>query len=416
MIKGTFFIAVPLAVMLTAQQPTADRAPAAAQAHRPGTYAGVASCINSGCHGSTQPLQATRVLQNEYFTWLNRDPHSQAYNVLFNAKSARIARNMRLRRSAYQETLCLDCHSTNVPANAVSGRIDLEDGVQCEACHGPAGGWRSEHAQSGWTHQQSVARGAIDLRNVQTRARVCLACHQGNERAEVDHELIAAGHPILPFELDNYTATMPPHWHQDKATHGASKATHGASAWAIGQLAAFRQSLENLARHARGPEWPEFSDMSCHNCHHSLEGSEWRQERGWPDRAGLPSWTPQRWAVLRLLVANTSPALRGRLDPLIQQLSLKVARMNDPQGVARLADAAREAIAGAVSQLERREWNDREVRALIGAIASDEAFMSQADVHTAEQVALSLQALAAALTRRDPTLMRGGLMEAIDNL
>ncbi|MBV8543528.1 MAG: hypothetical protein JO088_02185, partial [Acidobacteria bacterium] len=60
-----------------------------AAAQQPGHYEGVASCVNSGCHGSTQPLNTTRILQNEYYTWLNSDRHAQAYNILFNDRSAR---------------------------------------------------------------------------------------------------------------------------------------------------------------------------------------------------------------------------------------------------------------------------------------------------------------------------------------
>ncbi|MEO8035186.1 MAG: multiheme c-type cytochrome, partial [Acidobacteriota bacterium] len=161
----------------------------------PGQFIGVASCANSGCHGSTLPLQSTHVLQNEYYTWLNSDRHAQAYNVLFNDRSARVARNMHLTRKAYQEAVCLECHSTNVAPRMVSGHIDPEDGVQCEACHGPAGGWRAEHTQAGWTHEQSVGRGMADLRQLPTRASSCLSCHLGDSKREVDHELIASGHP-----------------------------------------------------------------------------------------------------------------------------------------------------------------------------------------------------------------------------
>ncbi|HKO00250.1 MAG TPA: multiheme c-type cytochrome, partial [Thermoanaerobaculia bacterium] len=139
-----------VAATLLAQAPpaattTTAPAPPPAPVSEPGHYVGVASCANSGCHGSTQPLKATRILQNEYYTWLNSDRHARAYNVLFNDLSAHIVKNMRLRKKAYQESLCLDCHSTNVPTAKVAGKIDLEDGVQCEACHGPAGGWRGEH-------------------------------------------------------------------------------------------------------------------------------------------------------------------------------------------------------------------------------------------------------------------------------
>jgi hypothetical protein len=403
---------VSLAIALCAVMAVAAQQPAAppqepAPASAPGHYVGVASCANSGCHGSTEPLNATRVLQNEYYTWLNHDRHAGAYNVLFNQLSARIAKNMRLRKHAYEEALCLDCHTTNVPASAVEGRVDVEDGIQCEVCHGPASGWRAEHTEEGWTHEQSVARGMIDLRRISARAQVCTACHVGSGRKEVDHELIASGHPQTPFELDNFTEVEPPHW-----TPG--RETHGLPAWAVGQVVTFRESLDNLARHARGEKWPEFSDMSCYNCHHDLKESQWRQERGWPDRAGLPAWSPQRWAVLRLLIGRVSPSARDELDPLVAQLARNVARMNDSGAVAASAEKVRRVVEPLVGKVESARWNEADVRALMTTIAGDRAVTT--DVHSAQQAALALQSLASVLTRRNPKLLRGALVKSIDAL
>jgi hypothetical protein len=376
----------------------------------PGRYVGVASCANAGCHGSTQALNTTSVLQNEYYTWLNNDRHAGAYNILFNERSARIARNMRLRKRAYEETVCLDCHTTNIPAQFVSGAVDLEDGVQCEVCHGPASGWRNEHTEEGWTHEQSIARGMIDLRSINARGTVCAGCHIGSAKKEVDHELIASGHPILAFELDNYTESMPPHW----ILKDSNRESHGLRAWAVGQVVSFREYLDNLSRHARGNEWPEFSDMSCYNCHHDLKDSTWRQVRGWPDRAGLPSWTPQRWAVLRLILDRVSPGARSELDPLVSQLSLGVSRMNNPSGVAAAADRARAVVSPLVARVEAAKWTDADVRALMSTITNDETVL--ADVHSAEQAALALQSLASVRTRRDARLLRGPLTKSIDAL
>lgn len=385
------------AATVTAQEPA-----------QPGRYLGVATCVNAGCHGSTQPLNTTRVLQNEYYTWLNHDRHSGAYTILFSERSARIARNMRIRAKAYESDVCLDCHTTNLPARLVEGHVDKEDGVQCEVCHGPASGWRAEHTEEGWTREQSVARGMIDLRAITNRASVCAGCHIGNAKKEVDHELIAAGHPVLRFELDNFTATMPPHWTPNRDTHGVR-------AWAVGQAVKFRESLDNVARHARGDEWPEFSDMSCHHCHHALKDSGWRQERGWPDRAGLPSWSPQHWAMLRLLIGRVSPEAREQLDPLVAQLARGVARMNDPNGVAATADKARRIVEPLVARIEARTWSDADVRAMMTAVASDGA-LSTADVHAAQQAAFALQSLASVLTRRDARLLKGPMMQSIDAL
>jgi hypothetical protein len=374
----------------------------------PGHYVGAASCAASGCHGSTQPLGASHVLQNEYYTWLSNDRHAKAYNVLFDDRSARIVRNMRLRKKANQESLCLDCHSTNVAPRLVSGRIDPEDGVQCEACHGPAGGWRAEHTEAGWTHEQSVTRGMIDLSLLPLRASNCLSCHLGDQKREVDHELIASGHPVLAFELDNYSETMPAHWPPHKTTHGVP-------AWATGQAVAFRESLTNLARHARGEKWPEFSDLSCTSCHHALDSGLERQERGWAGRAGLPPWSPQHWAVLRQLVARAAPSSRAQLDDSVRQLAARVSRMNDSSGIAAAADDTRRALEDVLPKIAALPWREDEVRSMMRTLTGDDA-MTGYDVHSAEQTALALQSLASALTRAHPALLKSPLNDAIDAL
>jgi len=405
-----------LATTMTAQQSAPSPAtPAAAAVPQPiqppsvpGSYAGVASCANSGCHGATQPLNAARVLQNEYYTWLNKDRHAAADNVLFSDRSARIARNMHLQKKAYQEAACLGCHSTNVQPKLVSGHIDPEDGVQCEACHGPASGWRAEHTQAGWTHEQSVARGMTDLRSIPTRGTLCLTCHLGNSKREVDHELIASGHPILAFELDNYTETMPAHW-----TPG--NPTHGVPAFATGQVMALRESLANLSRHARGEKWPEFSDMSCFNCHHALD-TTWRQERGWPGRAGLPAWSPQHWAVMRLVIGRAAPSSRGQLDDAVALIATRVSHMNDSAGVAQAADDAVRLLDAAMPKVSAMTWREDDIRGFMRALAGDEDFILRSDVASAEQTALALQSLSAAMTRSNPRLLKSPTTEAIDGL
>ena len=376
---------------------------------KPGTYVGVASCTNSGCHGSTQPLHASRVLQNEYYTWLNTDRHAHAYNVLFNARSTRIAHNMHLKRAAYQEDVCLNCHTMNVPASLISGHVDREDGIQCEACHGPAGGWRNEHSQPGWEHAQSVARGMIDVRRVTTRGSLCLACHMGDRDRDVDHELIASGHPMLVFELDNYTETMPPHWN-------AHPDTHGVRAWATGQVVAFRDSLANLARHARGDKWPEFSDMSCFDCHHALPSGVVRQERGWNGRAGMPAFSRQHWSVLRQIIGSTAPEVRDQLDANVDRISALVSSMKDGAAVASAADESRQIVDGVIGRIDSARWDAAQVRALMLAIADDRDVATRADIRSAEQIALSLQSLAASMTRSDRRLLRSPMTKAIDDL
>jgi predicted CxxxxCH...CXXCH cytochrome family protein len=86
----------------------------------PDRYMGTGTCSSSNCHGSTHARKSSNVLQNEYFTWLKHDKHSQAYTVLLKADAKRMASLMGLGDPA-KEPLCLKCHSTYVPSAAQRG-------------------------------------------------------------------------------------------------------------------------------------------------------------------------------------------------------------------------------------------------------------------------------------------------------
>jgi|HubBroStandDraft_3_1064219.scaffolds.fasta_scaffold07010_4 hypothetical protein len=231
---------------------TAPTAPAAEPSAVPGLYLGPASCGSSNCHGSVRPRRVLGVRQDEYFIWQKQDRHAQAYELLFNERSAAIARNLRL-GAPFEQRACLDCHALAVPAGRQQRRLEIEDGISCEGCHGAASGWLESHRAEGETHERSVAAGMTDLRDLGVRAGVCLSCHLGAAGRTVDHELIAAGHPLLTFELDNYTEAMPPHWFAwaDRPDKALRADTHGTPAWAAGQAAALRATLDQLAGRGR---------------------------------------------------------------------------------------------------------------------------------------------------------------------
>ena len=98
-------------------------------------HMGVATCAASQCHGSAIPRDGSSVLQNEYVTWTQDDPHAGAYDTLTSDQSRRIAARLGL-ESATGAKICLDCHADNVPPARRGERFHLSDGVGCEACHG----------------------------------------------------------------------------------------------------------------------------------------------------------------------------------------------------------------------------------------------------------------------------------------
>ena len=388
------------------------------RALRPGRYMGAASCASSNCHGSTDALAETNVLQNEYFTWLNADPHAEAFSVLYDDESALILRNMRLSGNAWQEKLCLDCHTMNVPRSLQENPIELEEGVSCEVCHGPASGWIAEHTEPGFAHADSVKRGLVDQWSVVKRTEVCLACHLGNEHKSVDHELIAAGHPELRFELDNFTGALPQHWlnYGETQRQQGRRDSHGIRAWAVGQVVSFKESLEQLASRARGDRWPEFAEMSCDACHHDLENSQWRQIRGYKYRAGLPGWSPARWAVLRLLIEQMAPESAPQLEARVEDLARSVAHMNRPDETARAADELVGMLGGVLQTIDRARFSKADAQAFLSSLSQYGEYLETTDIQTAEQVFLTVNSVASYLAGLDRSILRGEIPDLLENL
>ena len=80
-----------------------------------GNHMGVATCASFQCHGSAVPQDGSAVLQNEYVTWTQDDPHSTAYETLSTNESKAMASRMGL-KNANTAKICLDCHADNVAA------------------------------------------------------------------------------------------------------------------------------------------------------------------------------------------------------------------------------------------------------------------------------------------------------------
>ena len=107
-------------------------------------HMGVATCAASQCHGSAVPQDGSNVLQNEYVTWTQNDPHANAYQTLTSDQSKAMAARLGL-RSATAAKICLDCHADNAPLAKRGERFQVSDGVGCEGCHGGAERWLSTH-------------------------------------------------------------------------------------------------------------------------------------------------------------------------------------------------------------------------------------------------------------------------------
>jgi len=365
-----------------------------------GKFVGPGSCSATACHGGIRPAANSRILQNEYSTWILQDKHAQAYKALTTPVAQRMAKIMGL-ESATGAARCLACHALSVPAEKKGREFDISEGVTCENCHGPASGWLGEHTLKNWKHEQSVARGMNDVLDLRQRTSQCLTCHMGTAEKNVDHELIAAGHPDLVFELDSYSAVMPQHWKKP------DDPAMGIRTWGVGQATKLKDSLQRLSRRANGPVWPEFAEMECFACHHDLTKADksWRQERGYQNRRpGNPPWNAAHYAVLRVVINSLDPNLASQLDKDFADVYGLASKINTDRN--ELAQRATKAAATAQEIADRinSEPVDREKAGrLIAEIVANSDELAAQGTRTAEQAAMALEALMAAQGRgNDP--------------
>src|SRR5437899_4916910 len=159
------------------------------------------------------------------------------------------------------------------------------------------------------------------LGQVLTLARTCAGCHvgappdpgQGIPAREVSHDLIAAGHPPLRFELVNYLNAMPPHWNTRAATerHGTG---FTAKLWTVSQLVSAQAAVDVLNYRAKQTEapsrkqtpWPEFAEYDCFACHHNLGQPSWRQRQERRLRPGALPWGTWYFPLIPLLDSRPS--------------------------------------------------------------------------------------------------------------
>lgn len=392
-----------------------DSAPASQGAK----YLGPGSCAASACHGGIQPRNTTKVLQNEYSTWVVQDRHAHAYTVLTQPLARRMAAILKI-GDPEKAQKCLVCHALSVPQTEMGRQFDVADGVSCESCHGPSSLWLGPHVQAGARHADMVRLGLVDNKDLVVRAERCLTCHLGAPGMEVDHEMLAAGHPDLTFELDSFSSIEPPHW-VEKAPDQMEPIADpllGVRIWGVGEVVQLRESMLRLARYARGPVWPEYTEMDCFTCHHSLTRAEdsWRQAAGYPQRRpGNPPYNVARYAVFRHYARAADAGGAAELEKNMNEVYALASELQpDRTRLAAAADAAArtaEAMEGAV---RNANFDAARTRALMREIAGDADAISFEGERSAEQAAMALDSLYIAATKQGEP--NPGVRQAIDGM
>ena len=407
------------AIVLTAL----PAAPAATPPAETSKYTGPGSCSSTSCHGSVKPRADGRIFQDEYSIWVVKDKHAKAYEALTSLVGQRMGRILGIGKSE-QAAKCLACHALDVPAEARARTFELTEGVTCENCHGPSSAWLGPHTTRGWTHEQSVAAGMYDTRNLARRAEKCLSCHLGTQEKFVDHEMIAAGHPDLYFELDSFSAVMPRHWKTPRegapGVAADNDAWAGVRDWGTGQAVQLRASMERIAWRAKGKNWPEYSELQCFACHHTLTSPEqsWRQERGYAGRRpGDPPWNGSRYAIFRELAHQVDHEAAARLDEQIAQIARMLSQL-DPsrENVAAAATNAASLSSQFVARIQTQPYDAAMTLRLLQRISGDAEDISEEGERAAEQAAMALDSLLIAWSRNARPANESELRAAINGL
>ena len=370
-----------------------------------GTFSlvGVASCAGTTCHGRSE-ANGKIVRQDELMSWQNEaspaGAHSRAWRVLKEPRSRAIAARLGIGEAA-SAPMCLGCHATPAPVGQRGPRFLTSDGVGCEACHGPAGGWLASHYAVGGTHASNVARGMAPLENPRARAAICLDCHYGSADPGqfVNHRIMAAGHPRISFELDLFS-TLQQHHNEDSDYAQRKGRTNDVQMWAIGQAMALDRSL-SLFVSARGGEgiFPEFYFFDCHTCHRRISDDprfepDVESNPGRPIPSGMPAYNDENMIMLSAAARVAAPGLAARFDRDSRAFHAALAkdRASAVAAAANLRESAR-ALAGAFSGGVSRD----QVFAIIDTIAGNAVSPRFTDYAGSVQAVMAVDTLLSAL-------------------
>lgn len=314
-------------------------------------WKGSSSCASATCHGGT--VGRGPAWNHSYSLSRSADPHSTSGALLYDDDSRRIVAAIAPEATddlAYDLVLrkrCISCHLTAQPADIVStlalNRERVGEGVSCESCHGQADNWLGPHVLASWTGPMRFESqtGMLDTESLISRAEGCVRCHVGSRTADgmvrdMNHDLIAAGHPALRFDLLTYNDNMPHHWNdfgdvEQKFSESAIRVRDVGRMVALS--AAARLSAERAAASLSKPSadssshaivpWPELSDFDCFGCHQSLLPRSYRLPSnvdGKPSlqiSSGLPRWNA--WYASDMATGSDSQMLQFRLKPGGQQ-------------------------------------------------------------------------------------------------
>ncbi len=313
-------LASALALATAAVCPAAE--PVVAELQPAHGFVGTLNCTAVSCHGGGGPRYLTGSPKgNEYVHWLGttatysdgRKPYDPRARLIKTDGDPHALAAQRMQEPRFQEVLrrvsgrgdgsvdeamrmrCAKCHDPgwgetwSAERGVRSGEPSLEEptsfqiatitGIGCETCHGGAKDWLTEHYRDGVSRQELLRLGMVDTKDLHVRAKLCASCHVGSAENDMNHDMIAAGHPPLRFEQASYEALLgKKHW--DDTPARLADGEYEVKLWAAGRLATAHAAVELLEARSqesgvRGQEsgikpWPELAEWNCLACHQPL--------------------------------------------------------------------------------------------------------------------------------------------------
>ena len=134
-------------------------------------YVGVTTC--GMCHKKADQGEQLKIWQES--------AHANAYKTLQAEKADKIAAEKGFKTKAVETSECLVCHVTghDTDAKLFGKKFKIEDGVQCEGCHGAGSKYKSKKVMQ--DRAASIAAGMTEYKDEAAIEAQCITCH--NEKS-----------------------------------------------------------------------------------------------------------------------------------------------------------------------------------------------------------------------------------------
>lgn len=132
-------------------------------------YVGVKKC--GMCHKSKTG--------DQYGIW-KKTKHAKAFEVLLTKKADEVAKKRGLGKASEAKE-CLSCHVTgyNDETAVFAKKFKVENGVQCETCHGPGSKYKSKKVMK--NRDKAISKGLVMYADEAAIEKKCRTCH--NEKS-----------------------------------------------------------------------------------------------------------------------------------------------------------------------------------------------------------------------------------------